>query len=90
MVLVDHIVYSKNMARPTTDDKYLKAFGKRLALLRNERGYSQEKLGALANVTRETISHIENGQQWARLSMLHKLAKSLGIPTKDLFDGLSQ
>jgi len=78
------------MARPTTEDKYLKDFGKRLANLREDKGFSQEKLSALAGVSRETISNIENGRQWARLSMLHTLAKALGIPTKDLFDSLKQ
>jgi len=78
------------MARPTTEDKYLQAFGKHLAALREKRGISQEKLSTLAGISRETISHIENGRQWARLSMLHTLAKALDIPTKELLDGLKQ
>ena len=90
MVLLDHIPYSKDMSRPTTEDHYLKAFGRRLAALREARGISQEKLSALAGISRETISHIENGRQWARLSMLHRLAKALGVSTKELFDGLGQ
>jgi len=76
------------MGRPTTEDKYLAAFGRHLAVLRDSRDMSQEKLSALAGISRETISHIENGKQWARLSMLHKLAKALGVPTKELLDGL--
>lgn len=78
------------MARPTTEDKYLKAFGNHLAGIREARGMSQEKLSDLAGISRETISHIENGRQWARLSMLHKLAKALNVATKDLFEGLKQ
>ncbi len=90
MVLVAHIIYCRDMGRPTTEDKYLRAFGKRLALLRDERGMSQEKLSALAGISRETISHMENGQQWARLSTLHRVAKAFGIATKELLDGLKQ
>lgn len=78
------------MGRPITEDKYLKAFGKKLSKLREERGVSQEKLSALAEISRETISHMENGQQWARLSTLHRVAKALNVSTKELFDGLKQ
>ncbi len=78
------------MGRPATEDKYLVAFGRQLAALRESRDMSQEKLSALAGISRETISHIENGRQWARLSMLHRLAKALGVPTKELLDGLRQ
>jgi DNA-binding XRE family transcriptional regulator len=90
MVLVAHIQYPKDMSRPTTEDMYLQAFGKHLAMLREERGISQEKLSAQAGISRETISHIENGRQWARLSMLHRLAKALSVPTEALFTGLEQ
>jgi len=90
MVLLGHVHYSRGMGRPTTEDKYLIAFGGRLASLRETRGMSQEQLSALAGISRESISHIENGRQWARLSMLHRLAKALGVPTKELLDGLKQ
>jgi transcriptional regulator with XRE-family HTH domain len=78
------------MGRPTTEDKYLRDFGRHLATLREGRGISQEKLSELAGISRETISHIENGRQWARLSMLHRLAKALKVPTKELLEGLKQ
>jgi transcriptional regulator with XRE-family HTH domain len=90
MVLVDHIFYSVKMGRPNIEDKYLQEFGRHLAVLREKRGMSQEKLSELAGTSRETISHIENGRQWARLSMLHRIAKALGVSTKELFDGLKQ
>lgn len=90
MVLVAHIIYCRGMVRPTTEDKYLKAFGKNVAALREKRGMSQEKLAALAGISRETISHMENGQQWTRLSTLHQLAKALDVEVKELFDGLKK
>jgi DNA-binding XRE family transcriptional regulator len=51
---------------------------------------SQEKLGAIAGVSRETVGLMERGQRWARLSTLHQVAKALGVATKELFDGLRQ
>lgn len=89
LVLVVHIPYALDMNRPT-DEKYLKEFGRHLADLREGRGMSQEKLGAAAGLSRETISNIENGRQWAKLGTLHSIAKALKVPTKDLLDGLKQ
>ena len=78
------------MARPTNEDKYLKAFGKNLAAIRDDREFSQERLAALAGVSRETIGLMERGVRWARLSTLHKVAKALKVPTAKLFEGLKQ
>lgn len=89
-MLVVLIIYSKVMGRPTNEDKYLKAFGKHLAAMRDDRDISQERLAALAGVSRETIGLMERGKRWARLSTLHKVAKSLGVSTEKLFEGLKQ
>ncbi len=78
------------MTRPKSEDQYLKAFGKNVAAIREARGISQEKLAAVAGVSRETIGLIERGRRWARLSTLHSVAKGLGVPTNKLFDGLKQ
>jgi transcriptional regulator with XRE-family HTH domain len=79
-----------DMARPTTEDQYLRAFGKHLAELRESRNLPQERLATLAGVSRETIGLLERGQRWARLSTLHRIAKSLDVPTRALFEGLRQ
>jgi transcriptional regulator with XRE-family HTH domain len=88
LVLISYA--NSNMPRPATEDRYLRAFGKRLATVRESRAMSQERLAVLAGVSRETIGLLERGQRWARLSTLHRIAKCLDVPTKELFEGLRQ
>jgi DNA-binding XRE family transcriptional regulator len=78
------------MTRPATEDRYLSEFGKHMAAIRERQGMSQEELAQSAKVSRETIGLLERGQRWARLSTLHRVAKSLHVPTKELFEGLRQ
>ncbi len=57
----------------------------RLKVARAERDLSQEQLGLLAGVTRQTISSIETGQYnpSARLALI--LARRLGKRVEELF-----
>jgi transcriptional regulator with XRE-family HTH domain len=64
--------------------KYLAAFGQRIAELRRKRKLTQEQLAEKSGLTQRTIASIEQGQRWARLSTLHKLAKALGVPRYEL------
>lgn len=66
--------------------KYLAVFGKHVAELRHKRGLTQEQLAEKAGLAQRTIASIEQGQRWAKLSTLHKLAKALGVPRKELLD----
>ena len=59
--------------------------GNRLRVARAERRLSQEQLAALAGVTRQTISSIENGQYAPSALLAFVLAKRLGKPVTDLF-----
>jgi len=76
------------MSRDASETKYLKAFGKRLAEVRRAKGFTQESLADKANVTALTVSYIEQGRQWPRISTLQKLAKCLGVSVSELFKGL--
>jgi len=76
------------MARPTQEDKYLSAFGKRIATIRRERSLTQEQLADRIELAADTIRTIEQGRRWARLTTLHKLAKGLGVSIDELFKGL--
>lgn len=51
--------------------------GVRIADLRNEKGYTQEKLAELSGVSRRTIQSIEAGDFSARIDILDKLAEAL-------------
>lgn len=76
------------MSRDAKEDKYLDAFGKRLAEVRRKKGYTQESLAEKAGVTALTVSYIEQGRQWPRIATLHKIAKACGVSVDELFKGL--
>lgn len=78
------VVYSEGMT--SKEAKYLAVFGKRVAELRHKRGLTQEQLAEKAGLAQRTIASIEQGQRWAKLSTLTKLAKALGVPRKELLD----
>jgi transcriptional regulator with XRE-family HTH domain len=74
------------MSRDAKEAKYLSAFGKRI--VRRAKGFTQESLAEKANVTALTVSYIEQGRQWPRISTLQSLAKCLGVSVAELFKGL--
>jgi transcriptional regulator with XRE-family HTH domain len=53
------------------------AIARRLIADRRSAGPSQQQLGKLAGVRRETISRIESGKQTATLKVIDKLDKAL-------------
>lgn len=76
------------MSRPSQEDKNLVAFGKKVAGLRQERNLTQDQLADKTGLSIDTISAIERGRRWARLTTLHQLADGLKISTDQLFKGL--
>jgi transcriptional regulator with XRE-family HTH domain len=70
------------------ESKYLKAFGKRVAEVRRQRGYTQEELAAKADITPLSIAFIEQGRRWPRLVTLQKLATCLDVSVVEFFKGL--
>ena len=61
-----------------------KRFGKKVRQLRNERGFSQERLGELAKLHRTYIGMIERGEKNITLTNIEKLAKALKVNVTDL------
>lgn len=57
----------------------------RLRVARAERNVSQEELGALVGVTRQTISSIENNQYVPSAQLAFMLARTLEKPVDQLF-----
>lgn len=57
----------------------------RLRVARAERDVSQEQLAAMAGVTRQTISSIENLQYVPSAQLAFVLARCLQKPVEDLF-----
>ena len=62
-----------------------KEVGFRIREVRQERGLSQEKLAALADLHRAYIGQIERGEKNIGLKNLEKIAKALHVNIKDLF-----
>ncbi len=52
--------------------------------IREERGYSQEKLAGLADLHRAYVGQIERGEKNIGLKNLEKIAKALRVKVKDL------
>ncbi len=53
---------------------------------RNTKGITQEKLAFEAKLNRAYIGYIERGERKPSVETLEKIAKSLKLPLKNLFD----
>ena len=60
-------------------------FGKRLRVIRQDKGISQEELADLAGLHRTYVSSVERGKRNISLLNIEKLAKALGVPPAKLF-----
>lgn len=67
-----------------TDPRIL--FGKRLARLRKERGWSQEQLALESGLARSYLGGIERGQRNIALLNICRLAETLNLPASELMD----
>src|SRR3954469_20376490 len=72
------------MARAT--DAFYDALGRRIYLLRRQRGLTQEQLGArlLPQVTRASIANVESGKQRVLAHSVAQLADALGVTSDEL------
>ena len=59
-------------------------FGKRLKEIRMSKSISQEELAFISGLHRTYISSVERGKRNIALINIQKLARSLGVSTKDL------
>lgn len=60
-------------------------FGIRLRILRKQAGITQEKMAALTGLSIESISNIERGIFGPKFDNLEKIAETLKVPVKELF-----
>ncbi len=68
------------------DKEILKKIGNNLRAERNRLNLSQEELAEMADLQRQHISKIENGQINMRVSTLVPLLMALNIKFEQLFD----
>lgn len=66
----------------------MKTFGKRVADVRKNRGFTQQEVAEHTGMSVVAIAYIETGKRWARLGTLNKIAKTLKIDISELFKGL--
>jgi transcriptional regulator with XRE-family HTH domain len=64
------------------------AFGHRLRQLRGRRGWSQEVLGAKADLSSKFLGEVERGEKSISLDNLAHLARALHIPLVAMLKGL--
>jgi DNA-binding XRE family transcriptional regulator len=57
----------------------------RLKQLREDRGYSVRGLAREAGVSTETVYSVEHGRRQPSVRTVGKLARALGVESKDLF-----
>jgi len=59
--------------------------GRRIRVLRTERGWTQQVLADHAELTREHLSELESGKKEIGLRALDRIAQSLEVPHAKLF-----
>jgi len=70
------------------DREAAERIGRNVFLARRRAGFSQEELGALADLHRTEIGMVEHGQRLPRVDTLLKLAFSLDVPVGQLVAGV--
>lgn len=60
------------------------AIGRRIRILRAERGWSQEVLAELSGLHRNYIGHVERAELNVSVAQLGKIAAAFGVPIETL------
>ena len=68
------------------DEVFHRKFGQRVRFLRKQKGMTQEQLSFEIDADNSYIANIENAHRDIPLSRVNKIAKTLGISLKELFD----
>lgn len=63
-----------------------KEIGRRIKEIRKSRGLSQEKLSEMVDIAQNTLSYIENGDNFFTAETLEKLISTLKITPSELFE----
>lgn len=65
--------------------EFLNTFGKRMALIRKQKGFTQESLGFKVGLSPAYIGFIEQGRRNPTILNIYKISKALGLSLKDIF-----
>ena len=69
---------------PVKNEAVLQAFGQHLRALREQRGWSQQMLADVADISKPTIYRIETARYSATLDVLASLAQAFEVPLAEL------
>ena len=67
------------------DQNFLNDFGKRMAVVRKEKGFTQEQLGFKVGLSPAYIGFIEQGRRNPTILNVYKILRVLNLELKDLF-----
>jgi len=62
--------------------------GRKIRLLREKRGWTQQQLADMTDIGRVHVPELENGRREAGLRMLERLAETFEISVSDLLKGI--
>lgn len=62
----------------------IQKLGEKIRKFRKQKGLTQEKLAELAKIDYSYLNLIESGKRNPSIKRLHKIARVLGVPLKDL------
>lgn len=68
----------------TQEERIKKDFGEHLRTIRQGMGLSQEALALACELDRTYVGGIERGERNVSLINIHKIARALGVTTKEL------
>ena len=62
-----------------------KELGKKIKRMRIEKGYTQEQLSELIDISQKALSSIETGENFVKAETLYKILKTFDITAEELF-----
>ena len=79
---------AKRRKRPVSSERavpHVRQFlGQRVRVLRKQRGFSQERLGAQSSLSGKFIGEVERGEKSISIDSLYKVSVSLAVPLGQL------
>ncbi len=69
----------------SNDEKQIK-FGKNIAKLRKLKGFTQNQLAEILDISREHLAKIETAKRGISINLLYKLSDALNIEEKEFFN----
>lgn len=72
--------------RELKDKAYQVALGKKIAALRKERNWKQEKLSMKSGIERSSLARMESGGVNSTINKLRQIAEAFGISIGELVD----